>query len=120
MSRLASSLLVRPNLAARPGATASPSSPYPTAARCLPPGHGARCADVGVACGLCALAAGRAGLVVALLYLLLRRRHASRARASGKRIFGVKVVLPAHAHRRALPRQHAAQRAARRWSSSCG
>ena len=78
----------------------------------------ARLADVGVAWVL-ALAAGRAGLVVALLYLLLAD-GIFHGQSVGKRIFGVKVVYLPHAHRRALPGQRAAQRAAWRWSSSCG
>src|SRR5262249_10476791 len=50
----------------------------------------ARIADLGLAYGL-SLAAGRAGLVVALLYLLLADGM-FRGQSVGKRIFGVKAV----------------------------
>jgi uncharacterized RDD family membrane protein YckC len=51
----------------------------------------ARLADVGIAYAL-ALAAGRAGLVVALLYLLLAD-GIFHGQSVGKRIFGVKAVF---------------------------
>jgi uncharacterized RDD family membrane protein YckC len=66
-----------------------PPSPYPrcsTVLRVL-----ARAADLGVAWVLW-LAAGRAGLVVALLYLLLADGM-FRGQSLGKRIFGVKAVF---------------------------
>ena len=65
-----------------------PESPYPrcsTILRVL-----ARTADLGLAYGL-SLAAGRAGLVVAVLYLLLADGF-FRGQSVGKRIFGVKAV----------------------------
>jgi hypothetical protein len=65
-----------------------PQSPYPrcsTLLRVL-----ARLADLGVAWVL-ALAAGRAGLVVAVLYVLLAD-GIFRGQSVGKRIFGVKAV----------------------------
>lgn len=65
-----------------------PESPYPrcsTLLRVL-----ARIGDLGLAYGL-SLAAGRAGLVVALLYLLLAD-GIFRGQSVGKRIFGVKAV----------------------------
>ena len=66
-----------------------PESPYPRCSLLL---RGmARLADVGVAWVL-ALAAGRAGLVVAVLYLLLADGIV-RGQSVGKRIFGVKVVF---------------------------
>ena len=66
-----------------------PESPYPRCSLLL---RGmARLADVGVAWVL-ALAAGRAGLVVALLYLLLAD-GIFHGQSVGKRIFGVKVVF---------------------------
>jgi uncharacterized RDD family membrane protein YckC len=66
-----------------------PESPYP---RCSFVLRGmARLADVGVAYAL-ALAAGRAGLVVALLYLLLAD-GVFHGQSVGKRIFGVKAVF---------------------------
>jgi len=65
-----------------------PESPYPRCSFLL---RGmARLADVGVAWGL-ALAAGRAGLVVALLYILLAD-GIFHGQSVGKRIFGVKAV----------------------------
>ncbi|HZX43239.1 MAG TPA: RDD family protein, partial [Myxococcaceae bacterium] len=66
-----------------------PESPYPRCSLLL---RGmARLADVGVAWVL-ALAAGRAGLVVALLYLLLAD-GIFHGQSVGKRIFGVKAVF---------------------------
>jgi len=66
-----------------------PESPYP---RCnLVLRALARLADLGVAYGL-GLAAGRAGLVVALLYLLLAD-GIFHGQSVGKRIFGVKAVF---------------------------
>jgi len=66
-----------------------PESPYPRCSFLL---RGmARLADVGVAWGL-ALAAGRAGLVVALLYILLAD-GIFHGQSVGKRIFGVKAVF---------------------------
>lgn len=66
-----------------------PESPYPRCSFLL---RGmARLADVGIAYAL-ALAAGRAGLVVALLYLLLAD-GVFRGQSVGKRIFGVKAVF---------------------------
>jgi uncharacterized RDD family membrane protein YckC len=66
-----------------------PESPYP---RCSFVLRGmARVADVGIAYVL-ALAAGRAGLVVALLYLLLAD-GVFHGQSVGKRIFGVKAVF---------------------------
>jgi len=65
-----------------------PESPYPrcsTVFRVM-----ARITDLGLAYGL-SLAAGRAGLVVALLYLLLAD-GIFRGQSVGKRIFGVKAV----------------------------
>jgi len=68
---------------------AEPESPYPRCSRVLR--TLARAADVGLAYGL-ALAAGRAGLVVALLYLLLAD-GIFHGQSVGKRIFGVKAVF---------------------------
>jgi uncharacterized RDD family membrane protein YckC len=66
-----------------------PESPYPRCSFLL---RGmARLADVGIAYAL-ALAAGRAGLVVALLYLLLAD-GIFHGQSVGKRIFGVKAVF---------------------------
>ena len=66
-----------------------PESPYPRCSFLL---RGmARLADVGVAYAL-AIAAGRAGLVVALLYLLLAD-GIFHGQSVGKRIFGVKAVF---------------------------
>lgn len=66
-----------------------PESPYPRCSFLL---RGmARLADVGIAYAL-ALAAGRAGLVVALLYLLLAD-GVFHGQSVGKRIFGVKAVF---------------------------
>jgi uncharacterized RDD family membrane protein YckC len=66
-----------------------PESPYPRCSFLL---RGmARLADVGVAYAL-AVAAGRAGLVVALLYLLLAD-GIFHGQSVGKRIFGVKAVF---------------------------
>lgn len=66
-----------------------PESPYPRCSLLL---RGmARLADVGVAWVL-ALAAGRAGLVVAVLYLLLAD-GIFHGQSVGKRIFGVKAVF---------------------------
>ena len=66
-----------------------PESPYPRCSFLL---RGmARLADVGVAWGL-ALAAGRAGLVVALLYILLAD-GIFHGQSVGRRIFGVKAVF---------------------------
>ena len=65
-----------------------PESPYPRCSFLL---RGmARLADIAVAYAL-AVAAGRAGLVVALLYLLLAD-GIFRGQSVGKRIFGVKAV----------------------------
>jgi len=64
-------------------------SPYPRCSRILR--ALARGADLGLAYGL-ALAAGRAGLVVALLYLLLAD-GIFHGQSVGKRIFGVKAVF---------------------------
>jgi hypothetical protein len=66
-----------------------PESPYPRCSFLL---RGmARLADVGIAYAL-ALAAGRAGLVVALLYLLLAD-GIFHGQSVGKRVFGVKAVF---------------------------
>ena len=66
-----------------------PESPYPRCSFLL---RGmARLADVGLAYAL-AVAAGRAGLVVALLYLLLAD-GIFHGQSVGKRIFGVKAVF---------------------------
>jgi uncharacterized RDD family membrane protein YckC len=66
-----------------------PESPYPRCSFLL---RGmARLADVGITYGL-ALAAGRAGLVVAILYLLLAD-GIFHGQSVGKRIFGVKSVF---------------------------
>ena len=66
-----------------------PESPYPRCSFLL---RGmARLADIGVAYAL-AIAAGRAGLVVALLYLLLAD-GIFHGQSVGKRIFGVKAVF---------------------------
>jgi uncharacterized RDD family membrane protein YckC len=66
-----------------------PESPYPRCSFLL---RGmARLADVGIAYAL-AVAAGRAGLVVALLYLLLAD-GIFHGQSMGKRIFGVKAVF---------------------------
>ena len=66
-----------------------PESPYPRCSFLL---RGmARVADIGVAYAL-AIAAGRAGLVVALLYLLLAD-GIFHGQSVGKRIFGVKAVF---------------------------
>lgn len=67
----------------------SPESPYPRCSRLLR--VLARSADVGVAYAL-ALAAGRAGLVVALLYVLLAD-GIFHGQSAGKRIFGVRAVF---------------------------
>jgi hypothetical protein len=67
----------------------TPASPYPRCSRLLR--VLARSADMGLAYGL-ALAAGRAGLVVALLYLLLAD-GIFHGQSVGKRIFGVKAVF---------------------------
>ena len=64
-------------------------SPYPTCSLLLR-AIGARLVDLGVAWGLY-LAAGRAGAVMALLYLLLAD-GIFQGQSLGKRIFGVKVV----------------------------
>jgi uncharacterized RDD family membrane protein YckC len=66
-----------------------PESPYPRCSFLL---RGmARLADVGIAYAL-GLAAGRAGFVVALLYLLLAD-GVFHGQSVGKRIFGVKAVF---------------------------
>jgi uncharacterized RDD family membrane protein YckC len=65
-----------------------PESPYPRCSMVLR--ALARIGDLGLAFGL-SLAAGRAGLVVALLYLLLAD-GIFRGQSVGKRIFGVKAV----------------------------
>ena len=66
-----------------------PESPYPRCSFLL---RGmARVADIGLAYAL-AIAAGRAGLVVALLYLLLAD-GIFHGQSVGKRIFGVKAVF---------------------------
>src|SRR5262249_33100262 len=65
-----------------------PESPYPRCSSVLR--VLARITDLGLAYGL-SLAAGRAGLVVALLYLLLADGM-FRGQSVGKRIFGVKAV----------------------------
>jgi uncharacterized RDD family membrane protein YckC len=70
-------------------AQGTPESPYPRCSRVLR--VLARAVDLGVAYGL-ALAAGRAGLVVALLYLLLAD-GILHGQSAGKRIFGVKAVF---------------------------
>lgn len=67
----------------------SPESPYPRCSRLLR--LLARSADVGVAYAL-AVAAGRAGLVVALLYVLLAD-GIFHGQSAGKRIFGVRAVF---------------------------
>jgi uncharacterized RDD family membrane protein YckC len=67
----------------------SPESPYPRCSRVLR--LLARSADVGVAYAL-AVAAGRAGLVVALLYVLLAD-GIFHGQSAGKRIFGVRAVF---------------------------
>jgi hypothetical protein len=67
----------------------SPESPYPRCSRVLR--VLARAADAGVAYGL-TLAAGRAGLVVGLLYLLLAD-GLFRGQSAGKRIFGIRAVF---------------------------
>ncbi|MGO9831357.1 MAG: RDD family protein [Myxococcaceae bacterium] len=67
----------------------SPESPYPRCSRLLR--ALARAADVGLAYAL-ALATGRAGLVVALLYLLLAD-GLFHGQSAGKRIFGVRAVF---------------------------
>lgn len=67
----------------------SPESPYPRCSRTLR--VLARAADLGVAYGL-GVASGRAGLVVALLYLLLAD-GLLRGQSAGKRIFGVRAVF---------------------------
>ncbi len=67
----------------------SPESPYPRCSRVLR--VLARAADVGVAYALC-LAAGRAGLVVSLLYVLLAD-GIFHGQSAGKRIFGVRAVF---------------------------
>jgi hypothetical protein len=66
-----------------------PESPYPRCSRLLR--VLARSADMGVAYAL-ALAAGRAGLVVALLYVLLAD-GIFHGQSAGKRIFGVRAVF---------------------------
>jgi uncharacterized RDD family membrane protein YckC len=66
-----------------------PESPYPRCSMLLR--LMARLADIGVAWVL-AVAAGRAGLVVALLYLLLAD-GIFHGQSVGKRIFGVKAVF---------------------------
>jgi hypothetical protein len=66
-----------------------PESPYPRCSFLL---RGmARLADIGIAYAL-GLAAGRAGFVVALLYLLLAD-GIFHGQSVGKRIFGVKAVF---------------------------
>jgi uncharacterized RDD family membrane protein YckC len=67
----------------------SPESPYPRCSRLLR--VLARSADMGVAYAL-AIAAGRAGLVVALLYVLLAD-GIFHGQSAGKRIFGVRAVF---------------------------
>jgi uncharacterized RDD family membrane protein YckC len=67
----------------------TPESPYPRCSRLLR--VLARSADAGVAYVL-ALAAGRAGLVVALLYILLAD-GVFHGQSAGKRIFGVRAVF---------------------------
>jgi uncharacterized RDD family membrane protein YckC len=67
----------------------SPESPYPRCSRLLR--VLARAADMGVAYAL-AIAAGRAGLVVALLYVLLAD-GIFHGQSAGKRIFGVRAVF---------------------------
>jgi uncharacterized RDD family membrane protein YckC len=67
----------------------APESPYPRCSRILR--VLARAADLGVAYGL-ALAAGRAGLVVAVLYTLLAD-GIFHGQSPGKRIFGVRAVF---------------------------
>ncbi|MGO8968337.1 MAG: RDD family protein [Myxococcaceae bacterium] len=67
----------------------SPESPYPRCSRVLR--VLARAADVGLAYAL-ALATGRAGLVVALLYLLFAD-GLFHGQSAGKRIFGVRAVF---------------------------
>jgi uncharacterized RDD family membrane protein YckC len=67
----------------------TPTSPYPRCSRLLR--ALARSADMGVAYGL-AIASGRAGLVVSLLYLLLAD-GLFHGQSVGKRIFGVKAVF---------------------------
>ena len=70
-------------------AEGAPESPYPRCSRVLR--TLARCVDIGLAYAL-AVAAGRAGLVVALLYLLLAD-GVFHGQSVGKRIFGVKAVF---------------------------
>jgi len=70
-------------------AEGSPESPYPRCSRVLR--VFARAADLGVTYTL-TLAAGRAGLVVGLLYLLLAD-GLFHGQSPGKRIFGVRAVF---------------------------